>query len=216
MSDERIALNENRSQKNEQRIDKHDSRIGALELWRAWLTGGVAVASMVGVWQWPAAGAAGADGIGCPVGAVIAWPGEIGPKSPAPDGFHLCDGTPLEQVPIEDAERVALRKVLANDLYRDCLPDYRGYFLRGENLTSPRQTKPLGDPQGDAVGTHTTSSKGLGVLEIRDQTHPAHGGAGPGKRRITGDSGTEYRMTIEGDVETRPVNVAVNWIIRVR
>lgn len=174
-----------------------------------------------------------------PVGAICAYAGGVAPDKQDPElphpiletqGWMLCDGRYLRV-----AAYPQLFAVLGylygkqesatggDNLFR--IPDYRGLFLRGVDDGAdkdPDVRSRTGPPGADAV------IGGVGSLEqdaLQTHTHPydatsasAISSAGPtaaappaGKSN-TGDPNTPARTS----TETRPINVAVNYIIRFR
>ncbi len=167
-----------------------------------------------------------------PVGAVIAWPDDV-----IPPNWHICNG---KEVPFNEelweilgnsygnpeAERVPFIK----------LPDYRGYFLRAVDGGRGRDSdtdRGVGSTQGFATALPTRSF-GTGYAST-DHTHAASttasrqggpntfdsGGArgmGPTGRINVKPAGRDHTHVIEagGDDETRPLNIAVLWIMRIR
>jgi len=139
-----------------------------------------------------------------PIGAIIAYYGLV-----APTGWLLCNGATFDA-----SVYTALNTLLGSNT----LPDLRGYFLRGLD-----STRTLGSQQNDATkmpnnpfvvqpaGSHShtlgvnngiggtgsvTTSTG-GVQTVSTSTTPDH------THNLTG-----------GDTETRPKNIAVNYIIK--
>lgn len=160
-----------------------------------------------------------------PIGAVMAWPSPISEAHPCPAGWHLCDDTSLQSLGLTEKELTNLRAALPAGTYKGRLPDFRGYFLRGAgrspggpdpDLASRKGTGP-GSTQGDGVGRHVHD----GVISAppaekllrstapsSEETH-ATAAFGNSQMQRTGN-------TIQGAEETRPVNIAVHWIIRIR
>ena len=127
-----------------------------------------------------------------PVGTIIAYIGAI-----PPDGWLLCDGSPI------DRQYKELRKTVGGDN----TPDLRGRFLRGLDRTGKLDhdglTRALGSPQEDMVGPHTHTAKSQGQL-------------GPGNAFATTVPTTPHSLTTDQNegYETRPKNIAVNFIIK--
>jgi microcystin-dependent protein len=120
------------------------------------------------------------------------------------------------------------------------LPNYQGYFLRGTDPTKSVDKGPRS--AGEVVGSHedfattlptkpfttdlqgqhthtlnfeTSASRNWGPGNMVKNTvaNPSVGGALPS----TGPAGQhQHTVTGGGDQETRPVNISVNWIIRVK
>ena len=176
----------------------------------------------------PAAGA-------LPIGSIVAFGG---PATAVPEaqGWMLCDGRELPASAFRELNAVlggAWGHAPAGATFR--LPDLRGRFARGVNYgAAPEFGDPdkadrlpsaeggnagneVGSQQGDAAGPHTHPLAGVGnALGI---------GTEAGFVRLFGTKLPDDAAPIlksEGSVqpnagtETRPRNVYVNWIIRVR
>lgn len=145
-----------------------------------------------------------------PVGSVIAWPAE----APPPDGWRKCDGT---HVAFEDHLWSALRGLYSNPnqdtVERIQLPDFRGYFLRGQGKGSDD----LGAAQPAAVNPSDILWRRQGV-----KTSPRPGSIAAG----VGSTGPVFLEAVpvsaipredeQVSSETRPDNYAVHWIMRVK
>ncbi len=168
-----------------------------------------------------------------PVGGIIAWPFPRDPRDSA--AWLDCDGRAVQA-----ADYPALVAVLAGPSAASArLPDLRGVFLRGFGSRSVSQENgtltgvtatlhrsgPLGVLQGDAMRRITGTlpgggrsrpdahaADGLRGAFFRDWSSrgPGSGETADGRAPIGFDSG---RVT-PGAEETRPVNMAVRWLIR--
>ena len=160
---------------------------------------------------------------GIPTGTIVAFAGDT---SSIPVGWHLCDGSTLS---ISDSRYANLFKVigtywgqLSPTTFQ--IPETRGFFLRGANLNATYDpdagtrsfftgaTPPssnVGSYQLDAVGPHTHNYKGTGhsIGIVNSNTYLAD--------LLKPDDGS-YSTTDNGntDLETRPKNVYVNYIIK--
>ncbi|MGA2435430.1 MAG: phage tail protein, partial [Bryobacteraceae bacterium] len=96
------------------------------------------------------------------------------------------------------------------------LPDYRGRFLRGVDGSANRDHERvqrqagLGSIQDDEVGPHVHPEMAIDVERL---------GAGGGYRIVGAGSNfgafqTQANGLVNQGKETRPINVAVNWIIK--
>lgn len=176
-----------------------------------------------------------ADRGALPVGTILAFGG---PASGIPEsgGWLLCDGRELAV-----AEYPVLHSVLGTAWGRGpsagtfLLPDLRGRFLRGVNYGA---TGELRDPDRDQRGTSGSggnSGNEVGSLQedaAGPHQHPISGVADAVGQGIGADwirfHGTKvpdeaapvlsntWAVQPPGPAETRPRNVYVNWIIRVR
>ena len=146
---------------------------------------------------------------GVPVGTVIAWPAS---RMPDDGTWLLCNGQSCSAYP-------ELVKVLG----KSTVPNYQGIFLRGYgnqisthygNVT--HSSAALGDLQGDAIrnitgyfGGNARPNKGSGAFFLH-----AYGEQG---NKTSGDGATfgfnASRVVPVAD-ENRPVNRAVNWLIK--
>ena len=131
-----------------------------------------------------------------PIGTIVAFAGEK-----EPPGWIFCRG---QEIPKARAYE-ALRKVLGADK----APDLQGYFLRG--LDDKGRIDPgrkLLDVQADAVGPHTHS------YSIPTRGTTGKSGAEPPDvwPHQSAAANTSDPMPKAG--ETRPKNVAVNFIIK--
>ncbi len=151
-----------------------------------------------------------------PIGTITSYFGVT-----APTGWLMCDGSSFNQL-------------VYNDLYTllgtNVVPDLRGYFLRGLDNTGVVDVdgagRALGSTQLDSFKSHTHTSNATGL----------EGEYGLIKRSVTGenttqdgtntaDSGFEpdiisqpgsLNINSTGSNETRPKNVAVNFIIKAK
>lgn len=189
------------------------------------------------VWSAEEAGkpAAGPMGLGVPVGTLLPYAGGDAAALEA-QGWMVCDGRELV-----DRDFPALSVVLgrawggesARGLFR--LPDLRGRFIRGMNgeATGPLRDADRDTRMASAPGGNTGNAVGsLQEEGVGPHTHPLVGvgdavGAGADSgwvrlfaTKLPDDSAplvrSEGSVTAGAGAETRPVNVYVNWIIRVR
>ena len=131
-----------------------------------------------------------AKGSGVPVGMILAWP--VGQNPEDMDNWLECNGQSISPSVYPE-----LFAVLGNSV-----PDLRGLFLRGHGGNSAA----LGVRQGDAFKAHSHDFLGHGVL---------YGGVENSYRAVL--QWTETRQTEPtGDIETRPVNQAVRYLVRAR
>lgn len=136
-----------------------------------------------------------------PIGVILPYGGDV-----APAGFLLCDG----QAPARLGTYAALFAVIGvkfgggDGVSTFNVPDLRSEFLRGADLGR-------GIAGGHAIGTAQPDA-------LKSHTHTTPGsmfGGGGGVSGVTGGSAAMVTGTgATGDVETRPRNVAVNFIIR--
>lgn len=156
---------------------------------------------------------------GLPVGSVVVW---CGSTNAIPEGWLYCNGTVLEQSQYPDLYKAIGRSFSppsnsgsydANTEF--CLPDFRGYFLRGvddgaqrdpdvgsrTNMQDPSaQYSGVGSVQQDQFRQHTH-----GYQEFNQ--HP--GGMADGQYWENCAANTDPA----GGNETRPINAYVYYII---
>ena len=131
-----------------------------------------------------------AKGSGVPVGMILAWPVATNPEDM--DNWLECNGQSISPSVYPELFAVVGGQV----------PDLRGLFLRGHGGNSAA----LGVQQGDAFKAHSHDFLGHGVL---------YGGVENSYRAVL--QWTETRQTEPtGDIETRPVNQAVRYLVRAR
>lgn len=161
---------------------------------------------------------------------------------PPPNGWLLCNGDPLNGIDTRYASLYAAIGTsyggsTASQSFN--LPDLRGYFLRGIDTTGARDPDALsrsamntGGNTGATVGTFEGEQVQSHNHSITDQQH-SHGGTflrcgagdqqanqGTGATCTFGQQGVDSSYTgitstnASNGSETRPENVAVNYIIK--
>jgi hypothetical protein len=137
-------------------------------------------------------------GAGCPVGTIVAYMGNS-----APDGWLLCDG---RDVGITHSE---LSRIVG-----DKTPDLRGVFLRGLDPTGKidpdGENRKPGSPQPDMIKNHQHPY----IFWTHVDANGGKSGGGAPDVAGTGTSGKTGDPATGGASETRPKNVAVNYIIK--
>ncbi|MDO9418452.1 phage tail protein [Pararhizobium sp.] len=175
---------------------------------------------------------------GVPVGAIIVFPGEILQQTHTLTTamtdlryipWMICDGSSLLTTEYPELFRVigGLYGMDGTDKFK--LPDYRGYFLRGvdldQRIDKDERTPPPGkaaDPGGvgstqmDALQDHEHGLL-LSATTVPPGTSTAVDLAIPS---ATAASQTDMiykdgKVRISA-IETRAVNIAVNWLIKTR
>lgn len=179
-----------------------------------------------------------------PVGSVSAFAGALGPPGAtdgsAPQdfttnpleawGWMACDGRTLSNMDYPELFAV-LGYVYGGSGSQFRIPDYRGYFLRGNGTgtqndpdLATRSTPPGGQGLPSGVGSIQSSA-----VEAHAHTYsapapsgatpgPATGvGPGPGPTQTSGGpvpgQGSDHPVSVSR-YETRPLNVCVNYIIK--
>ena len=157
----------------------------------------------------------------------------------APNGYLLCEGQVVSRTTYKKLfDEIGTRFGVGDGSTTFKIPDLRGMFLRGnDNGRGLDNGRTLGSEQSDATAknglavsditasTVADHSHGLGNFaagsEVDYNTARSYGsrGASTTQARSTGAAGG-HTHTIsggelnDGDPETRPVNVSVNWIIK--
>lgn len=172
---------------------------------------------------------------GPPVGSIMPFYGTAAAAAALElGGWFLCDGRAISSISndvVFPDEKTALIAVVGNNL-----PDLRGLFLRGidpDGTYDPTPNRPRGDVQSHAVQNHThsgvtASSTDNHNITLSTGTVAVQNGSGTtvinsvtlnnGNHNHTiSTSGTTGNMaTGNTSTETRPVNAAVNYLIKVR
>ncbi len=165
--------------------------------------------------------------LGVPVGTILSFAGTI-----APDGFLLCDGNQVSR-----ATYVALFSVIGTNFGSGDgsatfhLPDLRGRFLRGVDSgagndpdATSRVASNSGGTTGDSVGSYQVDA-------MQGHKHNQRGYANSGQSDWPNGWGYQTRQisnletgspisdgtngTPRTASETRPQNIAVNYIIKI-
>lgn len=119
------------------------------------------------------------------------------PKEAPPSGFLLMSGQPITQA----------QYPILYSLYGSTLPDLRGVFIRGwDNGRGMDGGRGLMSYQADAFKSHSHNllrAENSGVGSLTDRVTTANG-----------DSGVANAIQANGDSETRPKNIAFNYIVK--
>lgn len=171
---------------------------------------------------------------GVPIGTIVAFFGNES-RIPVPEGWLLCDGREFKK---SDYQQLS---DMLGDLGLSPMntPDLRGQFLRGSNLSSEGERAPSsGDPDfssrtgtGQKIGSGQSDEYKRHSHDFMISTKTSTGGTDAKEVSIAGTSGTQkyisfnttdYENYIGGvaksgaTIETRPKNIAVNWIIKAK
>lgn len=143
-----------------------------------------------------------------PVGTIIAY-GSSKTDS-LPPGWLLCDGSQFDQTKYPD-----LYAALGNS---SKVPDLRGYFLRGLDTAGHVDRDGSGrtvlSVQQDAFGKHHHTTDELPWFWSERSDGSDHICARPGQDPgNTGNGLHQQDSTDAGGAETRPINVAVHYLI---
>jgi microcystin-dependent protein len=170
-----------------------------------------------------------------PIGTVVAF---AGPPDRIPQGWKLCNGEALNQQAYPDLYRT-LQRTWGGSGENFNLPDLRGTFLRGvdqgRSITPSEVGRALANLESSAIQDHTHIDTG----HHHSQTHlfqvsrrqyagtgssinaPADSDTGGQRDTESGTANLTGARPIVGAQlgvaadETRPVNVAIHWIIKV-
>jgi microcystin-dependent protein len=141
-----------------------------------------------------------------PAGTIVAYGGQT-----APQGWLLCDGAPISRTEYADIFAVIKLSFGEGDgIETFNVPDLQGYFLRGLGREG-------GIDPGRVVGSFQSDE-----LESHNHIVQAFSGAvsgGPTTFTLNNWNGgtlvdTRHPVSSTGGSETRPMNVAVNYIIK--
>lgn len=133
---------------------------------------------------------------------------------PAPGGI----GIPVALTGSETAIQVATKTQQAINQAYYALPDLRGVFLRG---TDPTAIWDYNESNRGSLYNPTYFGAGPGTFEYdayQNHRHTVTGNSSPASTApfitVTNNMGTGSATDYAGGLETRPVNVSVNWLIR--
>lgn len=150
-----------------------------------------------------------------PVGTIIAWAGE--PTSP-PNGWLFCDGSQVASSDYPQLQSV-LGANFSNSASSDniTLPDLRGYFLRGVGNgggVDPDQTRAVGSIQDENIIAHSHQYQ-YAFSDNSVQSYDSDHDVGLSYENVntTGLYNGAGNDTISG-AETRPINVAITYLIK--
>lgn len=178
---------------------------------------------------------------GVPAGTILPFGGT---SNTVPEGYLLCDGSSVLQAQYPGLFAAIGTSWGSADATHFNVPDLRGVFLRGvdgsRGLDSDRATRGSSSPGGavgnavgsfeswatalphnafttDVGGSHTHSYVTTSLYLDNHFNNP--GGMmrfGDPSTFLTSDAGAHsHAITGGGDLESRPVNAAVNYIIRI-
>jgi hypothetical protein len=120
----------------------------------------------------------------------------------------------------DSASTVALNTTVAIDSQFFAVPDLRGLFLRGVDPTSIYDGKLFGRTS-NVYNINYLDNNTFEIDVFGDHTHPAVNGnflvSAGGTNSITAGGGSVNQNSVtgqQGGYETRPVNMAITWVIR--
>jgi len=136
-----------------------------------------------------------------PVGAIIMWPSSV-----IPAGWMECNGAAL---PRTHALFAVLSTVwgVGDGVTTFNIPDLRGQFIRGWDHGKGVDTgRTFGSSQDDTFKSHTHGHLATTGAYLFDGTYLA--------TATDTDTGSTVNMSSTGDVETRPKNYAMIYLIK--
>jgi tail collar domain len=145
-----------------------------------------------------------------PIGTILPYYG--GNNQPAA-GYLFCNGDSISRTQFPDLYNhlVLANSALKIDEERANLPDLRGEFIRGwsNNRENVDQARKLGSFQADDLKPHSHVIPHNVQVFVPNTTDSFKSVAGGPDRNVSNPSTLPF-----GEKETRPRNVAVNFIIR--
>lgn len=161
-----------------------------------------------------------------PVGSVVAYAGDSPPQN---GNWRICDGSLIDN---SSGNYKALWEALEKGKFyggvEDSfnLPDYQGYFLRGVSKTkeqdpdrdSRKGRSLVGSTQEDAIKSHSHDIRTDGFETHKHERAgtPLRHGRHDFHSKDSGNKKHGYHTDRAGGSETRPKNVYVHWIIKVK
>src|SRR6266702_229214 len=163
-----------------------------------------------------------------PVGAVLAYAGQLSDSQLQPLGWYVCRGQSMQKASFDELFNVIGTLHGGDGISLFKLPDYQGRFLRGcdhgagRDPDAAERTAPAsGGASGDSVGSVQGSATGAPLTPFTAQVphapndyHYAFGGCST-PMLWWGSDPVAVNSSGGGDHETRPVNGNVNFIIKV-
>lgn len=164
-----------------------------------------------------------------PLGSVLPYAGQLTNEQLNAQGWQLCDGSPL---PV--AKYPALFELLGTLYGGDGnthfnAPDYRGLFLRGldpagkvDRDAATRTPVGSGAAWGPTIGSVQACATAPGINKfyvdvpaIPQQNLAAQADLGANKFVAATAPGPDHLVNAGGDLETRPINAYVHFIIKI-
>jgi microcystin-dependent protein len=157
------------------------------------------------------------DGGGSQVGEISAF---AGAANTVPTGWLICNGQSLSRTTYSALFSKIGITYGSDDSLTFKVPDLRGYFVRGLNDsgdTGPGGFRTLGSTQSDMVKGHTHGFSGTGFLGV-GHTNRNYGVIGADfstwQNRSPATVATQLLISPNStDPETRPANMALNYMI---
>lgn len=142
-------------------------------------------------------------GGGLPAGAIIPWASNSGT---IPTGYLLCDGAAVSRTTYSALfAAIGITYGVGNGSTTFNLPPFQGQFLRGYQSGVSAE---IGVSQSSQNLSHKHYVDTLAYYGTKADT-------GPGSANQNAASGqTYYQTSLEGGTEARPVNYAVQFLIK--
>lgn len=163
-----------------------------------------------------------------PIGAIIGYSGQItDPATLIGGAWMLCAGQDMNVKQYSDLHNV-IGTMYGGDPENSvfCLPDYRGMFLRGvdhgrgkdpdaKTRSSPRLDKPSPGNAKDMVGSVQSDTFTSHTHMYTAFLDTAYSDYGSGDNYMNSNT-IAAQFDFIGGSETRPANVSVNYLIKVK
>ncbi len=153
-----------------------------------------------------------------PVGAIVMWGG---PATQVAGGWLLCDGSEYLTKTYEDLFS-AIHYLYGGSNDKFCVPDLRGYFIRGADW-SPQRGFAHRDPEYGNRPTKLDNDR-VGSAQGHELYHHSHGydhwahqNCQTGMTPVSGGQQYWYKggaVSETGGAETRPINICLHYIIK--
>ena len=144
---------------------------------------------------------------GSPAGSVIAFAGNT-----APSGWLECDGSAVSRSTYANLfSAIGTAFGVGDGTTTFNLPDLRGEFVRGwDNGRGVDSGRSLGSSQSDEFESHTHNTPAISRGNLGAPASNFH--VAPSNNNV--DGSVVWTTTSAGGSETRPRNVALNYIIK--
>lgn len=140
-----------------------------------------------------------------PSGIVLSFTGLI-----APSGFLLCHGQEVSRTTYATLfALIGTSYGIGDNTSTFNLPDYRGYFLRGLDMGTGRDSDPtrvIGSIQEDSIKNHAHN--------VNCYSGGSSGGSLALDNAIIDNGSYRTGSMVDAGQETRPKNIAVNYVIK--
>ena len=148
-----------------------------------------------------------------PIGSIIMYTGDVSQLSNATDKWAVCDGSSLPKTGFDPLFQIIGTTYGEPNPSDFNVPDLRSEFVRGaDNGRGVTGGHALGSSQGDEFKSHTHTLYGNDLANNPDQL------TAPGLYQDDAENAAQDDGSIQstGGSETRPRNVALNYIIKIQ